>query len=99
MILPIKEMIFRKKYGGDKESSNTRTYKSFFSKKVSKSHFLAGNEAYIFNIQNFTTNETSLKMEGEVSSKYHKLARSIMISCLHRKKMLYEVIIIAFARQ
>ena len=33
MILPIKEMIFRKKYGGDKESSNTRTYKSFFSKK------------------------------------------------------------------
>ena len=44
-------------------------------------------------------NETSLKMKGEVSWKYHKLARSIMISCLHRKKMLYEVIIIAFARQ
>ena len=99
MILPTKGMIFRKKYGGDKEPIDTRTYKSFFSKKVSKSHFLAENEAYIFNIQNFTMNETSLKMEGEVSSKYHKLARSIMISCLHRKKMLYEVIIIAFARQ
>ena len=92
-------MIFRKKYGGDKESSNTRTYKSFFSKKVSKYHFSAENKAYIFNIQNFTTNETSLKMEREVSSKYHKLGRSIMISCLHRKKMLYEVITIAFLRQ
>ena len=92
-------MIFRKKYGGDKEPIDTRTYKSFFSKKVSKSHFLAENEAYIFNTQNFIANETSLKMKGEVSSKYHKLARSIMISCLHRKKMLYEVIIIAFARQ
>lgn len=92
-------MIFRKKYGGDKEPIDTRTYKSFFSKKVSKSHFLAENEAYIFNIQNFTMNETSLKMEGEVSSKYHKMGRSIMIFCLHRKKKLYEVIIIAFARQ
>ena len=92
-------MIFRKKYGGNKEPIDTRTYKSFFSKKVSKSHFLEENEAYIFNIQNFTMNETSLKMEGEVSSKYHKMGRSIMISCLHRKKMLYEVIIIAFARQ
>ena len=99
MILPTKGMIFRKKYGGDKEPIDTRTYKSFFSKKVSKSHFLAENEAYIFNIQNFTMNETSLKMEGEVSSKYHKLARSIMISCLHQKKMLYEVITIAFLRQ
>lgn len=79
-------MIFRKKYGGDKEPIDTRTYKSFFSKKVSKSHFLEENEAYIFNIQNFTMNETSLKMEGEVSSKYHKMGRSIMISCLHRKK-------------
>lgn len=92
-------MIFRKKYGGDKEPIDTRTYKSFFSKKVSKSHFLAENEAYIFNIQNFTMNETSLKMKREVASKYHKLAKSIMISCLHRKKMLYEVIIIAFLRQ
>ena len=99
MILPTKGMIFRKKYGGDKEPIDTRTYKSFFSKKVSKSHFLAENEAYIFNIQNFTMNETSLKMEGEVSWKYHKLAKSIMISCLHRKKTLYEVIIIAFLRQ
>ena len=65
---------------------DTHTQKSFFSKKVSKSHFLAENEAYIFNIQNFTTNETSQKMEGEVSSKYHKLGRSIMISCLASKK-------------
>ena len=63
--------------------------KVFSRKKVSKSHFLAENEAYIFNTQNFTTNETSLKMEGEVSSKYHKLGRSIMISCLVSKKMLY----------
>ena len=99
MILPIKEMIFRKKYGGDKESSNTRTYKSFFSKKVSKSHFSAVNNAYIFYSQSFNMNETSIKMKGEVSSKYHKLERSIMISCLVSKKMLYEVIIIAFLRQ
>ena len=47
------------------------THKSFSSKKVSKSHFLVGNKVYIFNIQSFTTNETSLKMKGEVSSKYH----------------------------
>ena len=99
MILPTKGMIFRKKYGGDKEPIDTRTYKSFFSKKVSKSHFLAENEAYIFNIQNFTMNETSLKMEGEVSSKYHKMGRSIMILLLSIEKMLYEVIIIAFLRQ
>mgnify|MGYP006959802381 CR=1 FL=1 len=78
---------------------DTHTQKSFFSKKVSKSHFLAENEAYIFNTQNFNMNETSLKMEGEVSSKYHKLGRSIMISCLVSKKMLYELIIIAFLRQ
>ena len=65
---------------------DTHTHKSFFSKKVSKSHFSVQNDAYIFNIQNFTTNETSLKMEGEVSSKYHKLGRSIMISCLVSKK-------------
>lgn len=30
---------FRRKYASDKEPINTRTYKSFFSKKVSKSHF------------------------------------------------------------
>ena len=71
-------MIFRKKNGGDKEPTNTRTYKSFSSEKVSKSHFSAQNKAYIFNIQNFTTNETSLKKKGEVSSKYHKLGRSIV---------------------
>ena len=82
-------MIFRKKYASDKEPVDTRTYKSFFSKKISKSHFLTKNETYIFNTQSFTTNETSLKMEGEVSSKYHKLGRSIMISCLVSKKMLY----------
>lgn len=92
-------MIFRKKYGGDKEPIDTRTCKSFFSKKVSKSHFLAENEAYIFNIQNFTINETSLKIKGEVSSKYHKMGRSIMILLLSIEKKLYEVIIIAFIRQ
>ena len=89
MILPTKGMIFRKKYGGDKKPTNTRTYKSFFSKKVSKSHFSAQNKTYTFNIQNFNMNETFLKMEGEVSSKYHKMGRSIMISCLVSKKMLY----------
>ena len=99
MILPTKGMIFRKKNGGDKEPTNTRTYKSFFSKKVSKSHFSAVNNAYIFYSQSFNMNETSLKMEGEVSSKYHNLGRSIMISCLASKKMFYEVIIIAFLRQ
>ncbi len=62
------------------------THKSFSSKKVSKSHFLAQNKAYIFNTQNFIMNETSLKKKGEVSSKYHKLGRSIMISCLVSKK-------------
>ena len=92
-------MIFRKKNGGDKKPTNTRTYKSFLSKKVSKSHFSAENKAYIFNIQNFTMNETSLKMEGEVSSKYHNLGRSIMIFLLGVEKKLYEVIIIAFLRQ
>ena len=79
-------MIFRKKYASDKEPTNTRTYKSFFSKKVSKSHFSAENKAYIFNIQNFITNETSLKTKGEVSSKYHKLGRSIMIFLLGIEK-------------
>ena len=33
MILPTKGMIFRKKYGGDKEPIDTRTYKSFSRKK------------------------------------------------------------------
>ena len=61
----------RRKYASDKGATNTRTYKSFFSKKVSKSHFLAENKVYIFNTQNLTTNETSLKMRREVSSKYH----------------------------
>ena len=54
-----------------------RTQKSFSSKKVSKSHLSAQNKTYIFNTQSFTTNETSLKMEGEVSSKYHKMGRSM----------------------
>ena len=79
-------MIFRKKYGGDKEPTNTRTYKSFSSKKVSKSHFSAVNNAYIFYSQSFNMNETSLKMKGEVSSKYHKLGRSIMIFLLGIEK-------------
>lgn len=100
MILPTKGMIFRKKYGGDKESSNSRTYKSFFSKKVSKSHFWVQNKTYIFNTQNLTANDTSLKMEEEVSSKYHKLGEKYHdFLAWYRKKMLYEVIIIAFLRQ
>ena len=77
----------------------TRTYKSFSSEKVSKYHSTAEIQGYTINTQRININETSLKMEGEVSSKYHKLARSIMISSLHRKKMLYEVIIIALLRQ
>ena len=44
-------------------------------------------------------NETSLKIKGEVSSKYHKLGRSIMILLLSIEKKLYEAIIIAFIRQ
>ena len=79
-------MIFRKKYASDKEPIDTRTYKSFFSKKVSKSHFSAENNSYIFNIQSFNMNETSLKTKGEVSSKYHKLGRSIMIFLLGIEK-------------
>ena len=65
---------------------DTHTQKSFFSKKVSKSHFSTQNNAYTFNIQSFNINEASLKTKGEVSSKYHKLERSIMISCLVSKK-------------
>lgn len=79
-------MIFRRKYASDKEPTNIRTYKSFFSKKVSKSHFSMQNKTYIFNTQNFIANETSLKMKGEVSSKYHKLGRSIMILLLSIEK-------------
>ena len=37
MILPTKGMIFRKKYASDKEPIDTRTYKSFFSRKKSQS--------------------------------------------------------------
>ena len=73
MIIPTKGRKFRKKYASDKEPTNIRTYKSFFSKKVSKSHFWVQNKTYIFNTQHFITNETSLKMKGEVSWKYHKL--------------------------
>ena len=79
-------MIFRRKYASDKEPINTRTYKSFSSKKVSKYHSTLKIEGYNINTQHLNINETSLKMKKEVSSKYHKLARSIMISCLHRKK-------------
>ena len=39
MIIPTKGRKFRKKYASDKEPTNICTYKSFFSKKVSKSHF------------------------------------------------------------
>ncbi len=39
MILPTKGMIFRKKYGGDKEPIDTRTYKSFFLEKSIKVSF------------------------------------------------------------
>lgn len=73
--------------------------KVFPRKKVSKYHSTLKIEGYNINTQHLNINETSLKMKKEVSWKYHKLARSIMISCLHRKKMLYEVIIIPFARQ
>ena len=79
-------MIFRKKYASDKEPTDIRTYKSFFSKKVSKYHSTAEIQGYTIDTQRININETSLKIKGEVSSKYHKLAKSIMISCLHRKK-------------
>ena len=73
--------------------------KSFFSKKVSKYHSTAEIQGYTINTQRININETSLKMKGEVSWKYHKLARSIMILLLSIEKKLYEVIIIAFIRQ
>ncbi len=53
MILPTKGMKFRKKYGTIKNHCAYARINIFFSKKVSKSHFLAENKAYIFNIQNF----------------------------------------------
>lgn len=92
-------MIFRKKYASDKEPTNIRTYKSFSSKKVSKYHSTLKIEGYSINTQRININETSLKIKGEVSSKYHKLGRSIMILLLSIEKKLYEVIIIAFIRQ
>lgn len=92
-------MIFRKKYASDKEPTNIRTYKSFSSKKVSKYHSTLKIEGYSINTQRININETSLKIKGEVSSKYHKLGRSIMIFLFASKKMLYEVIILAFLRQ
>ena len=39
MILPTKEMKFRKKYARDKEPADTRTYKSFFLEKSIKVSF------------------------------------------------------------
>ena len=60
-------MKFRKKYASDKEPTIIRTYESFFSKKVSKSHFSVQNKTYIINTQHFIANETSLKMKREVS--------------------------------
>lgn len=63
-----------------------RSRKKFFLEKVSKYHSTLKIEGYNINTQHLNINETSLKIKGEVSSKYHKLARSIMISCLHRKK-------------
>ena len=60
--------------------------KSFFSEKVSKYHSTAEIQGYTINTQRININETSLKITKEVSSKYHKLGRSIMISCLVSKK-------------
>ena len=51
--------------------SFSHTYKCFFSKKVSKSHYSMKNEGYISNTQNLLSNETSLKIAKEVSWKYH----------------------------
>lgn len=62
------------------------THKSFSSKKVSKYHSTLKFEGYNINTQHLNINETSLKMKGEVSSKYHKLGRSIMIFLLASKK-------------
>ena len=50
MILSTKGRKFRRKYASDKEPINTRTYKSFFSKKVSKSHYLWLKPMYIIDI-------------------------------------------------
>lgn len=50
MILPTKGMKFRRKYASDKEPTNTRMYKCFFSKKVSKSHCLLLKPMYVIDI-------------------------------------------------
>ena len=60
--------------------------KSFFSEKVSKYHSTAKIQGYTINTQHLNINETSLKIKREVSSKYHKLGRSIMIFLLASKK-------------
>ena len=51
MIIPTKGRNFKRKYASDKEPTNTRTYKSFSSEKVSKSHFSVQNKTYIINTQ------------------------------------------------
>ena len=60
--------------------------KSFSSKKVSKYHSTTKIDDYNINTQRINKNETSLKIKREVSSKYHKLGRSIMIFLLGIEK-------------
>lgn len=69
-----------------KESLIRSRKKVFPRKKVSKYHSTTKIDGYTINTQRININETSLKMKGEVSSKYHKLARSIMIFLLASKK-------------
>ena len=70
---------------------DTLTQKSFFSKKVSKYHSRAKIYGYHINNQYFSRMRLLLKMEGEVSSKYHKMGRSIIKIGLCARKICQNV--------
>ena len=67
MILPTKGMIFRKKNGGDKEPTNTRTYKSFFLEKSLKVSLLVAKTAVCCWYVAVCKNETFLFILQKVS--------------------------------
>ena len=62
------------------------TYRYFFSKKVSKSHYPKKNEGYIFNTQIVLSNETSRKIAKEVSWKYHKIMEMHHKNAIKKRK-------------
>ena len=97
MILPTKGMMLEGNLEGSTQAIKNQQIRArinLFPRKKSQSLiFWQKNKTYIFNIQNFTMNETSLKMEGEVSSKYHKMGRSIS-----KRLRVYTIAVFSFVR-